>query len=75
MAKIITEYLAGDKTYWQLQAKYGIDFRTIHDWVQKYKGQYSSSKHLSKSNQIRSNQPNRVASRRSKIITIRIRKL
>ena len=36
--KIIAEYLAGDISYHQLHAKYGVDFRTVHQWVQKYKG-------------------------------------
>ena len=36
--KIIAEYLAGGISYRQLQAKYGADFRTIQQWVQKYKG-------------------------------------
>jgi len=36
--KIIAEYLAGGTSYRQLQAKYGADFRTIQQWVQKYKG-------------------------------------
>jgi len=36
--KIIAEYLAGGTTYRKLQAKYGADFRTIQQWVQKFKG-------------------------------------
>ena len=35
---IIAEYLTGDYSYRQLEAKYGIDFRKIHSWVSKYKG-------------------------------------
>jgi len=36
--KIIAEYLAGGTTYRKLQAKYGVDYRNIHQWVQKFKG-------------------------------------
>ena len=35
---IIAEYLAGGITYRKLSAKYGVDFRTIHQWVQKFQG-------------------------------------
>lgn len=35
---IIAEYLAGETTYRALQAKYGCDFRTIHQWVQVFRG-------------------------------------
>ena len=42
--KIIAEYLAGGITYRDLQAKYGIDFRCIHHWVQQFTGKYSGHK-------------------------------
>ena len=35
---IIAEYLTGEKTFRQLAAKHGVDFRTIHYWVSHYKG-------------------------------------
>jgi transposase-like protein len=41
---IIAEYLTGDYTYRQLGAKYGVDFRTIHYWVSKYKGKGTRGK-------------------------------
>ena len=42
--KIISEYLQGRTTYRKLQSKYGIDFRTIHSWVQEYTGKTKSRK-------------------------------
>lgn len=36
--KVISDYLSGGGTYRQLQSKYGIDFRLIHQWVQAFKG-------------------------------------
>jgi transposase-like protein len=35
---IIAEYLTGDTSYRKLGAKYGIDFRRIHNWVSNYQG-------------------------------------
>lgn len=35
---IIAEYLTGGITYRKLQAKYGISFQTIHQWVQVFRG-------------------------------------
>lgn len=35
---IIAEYLAGEISYRKLQAKYGYDFRTIHQWVLAFQG-------------------------------------
>lgn len=35
---IIAEYLTGEYSYRQLGNKYGIDFRKIHSWVNRYKG-------------------------------------
>ena len=34
---IIAEYLTGDLTYRKLELKHGIDFRTIHSWVTKFR--------------------------------------
>ena len=35
---IIAEYLMGETTYRKLEKKYGIDFRVVHSWVTKFKG-------------------------------------
>lgn len=35
---IIAEYLLGEKSYRQLGAKCGIDYRIIHSWVRKFQG-------------------------------------
>ncbi len=45
---IIAEYLTGDYSYRQLGAKYGIDFRKIHNWVSKYKGKIKPTKKQAK---------------------------
>lgn len=42
--KIIAEYLAGGITYRKLQAKYGVDYRQIHHWVQNFTGKYRGHK-------------------------------
>lgn len=44
--KIVSEYLAGGITYRQLQAKHGVDYRTIHHWVQQFTGKYTSGNNL-----------------------------
>ena len=36
--EIIAEYLVGNTSFRKLGIKFGIDFRTIHSWVMKYKG-------------------------------------
>ena len=36
--RIITEYLTTEISFRSLGQKYGIDFRMIHEWVQRYKG-------------------------------------
>ncbi len=46
---IIAEYLTGEKTFRQLAAKYGVDFRTIHYWVSSYKGKIKPKPKLPKS--------------------------
>ena len=46
--QIISDYLTGGGTYRQLQAKYGIDFRLIHQWMQAFKGSNSKSTKVSK---------------------------
>ena len=40
---IVTEYLLGKATYRELAQKYSIDFRIIHSWVMKFKGNYKTS--------------------------------
>jgi transposase-like protein len=35
---IITEYLTSEISFRTLGQKHGIDFRMIHEWVQRYKG-------------------------------------
>jgi transposase-like protein len=35
---IITEYLTSEISFRALGQKHGIDFRLIHQWVQRYKG-------------------------------------
>jgi transposase-like protein len=35
---IISEYLTSEISFRALGQKYGIDFRMIHQWVQRYKG-------------------------------------
>lgn len=41
--KIIADYFSGGVTFRELQAKYGVDYRTIHGWVQQFKGNYASA--------------------------------
>lgn len=36
--QVISDYLSGGGSYRQLQAKYGVDYRRIHQWVQSFKG-------------------------------------
>lgn len=36
--QVIADYLSGGGTYRQLQGKYDIDFRLIHQWVQDFRG-------------------------------------
>jgi len=49
--KLVADYLSGGGTYRQLQGKYGIDFRLIHQWVQAFKGNSKKPlKRVSKNN-------------------------
>ncbi|MFN4083870.1 MAG: helix-turn-helix domain-containing protein [Bacteroidia bacterium] len=41
--RVISDYLSGGGTYRQLQAKYGISFQLIHQWVQDFKGRGTKS--------------------------------
>jgi len=40
---IVAEYLLEKATYRQLGKKYDIDFRIIHSWVMKFKGNHKPS--------------------------------
>lgn len=42
--RVISDYLSGGVTYRQLQGRYGIDFRLIHNWVQAFKNSNISKK-------------------------------
>jgi len=46
--RVKADYLFGGGTYRQLQVKYGVDFRLIHQWVQTFKGSNSKQKKPSK---------------------------
>lgn len=54
--RVIADYLSGGGTYRQLQAKYGIDFRLIHQWVQAFKGTNTSKKMPSKKQNVKPNE-------------------
>ena len=41
---IITEYLTTEISYRELGEKHGIDFRTIHQWVQRFQGKMRNRK-------------------------------
>lgn len=73
--KIIAEYLAGGITYRQLQAKYGVDFRTIHGWVQQFRGRYSSSKHSPKSKVTKQDPPTEQLPKEVKLLQAELRRL
>jgi uncharacterized protein YjcR len=45
---ITAEYLAGETTYRKLQAKYGCDLRTIHQWCRHSRAKSESEKRLRK---------------------------
>lgn len=51
--RVIADYLSGGGTYRQLQGKYGIDFRLIHQWVQVFKGANAVSKKPSKGQDVK----------------------
>lgn len=51
--RVIADYLSGGGTYRQLQGKYGIDFRLIHQWVQAFKDTNTSKKMVSMISAIR----------------------
>ena len=45
---IIAEYLLGEKSYRQLGLQHSIDFRLIHWWVTKFKGNLMSKQNSKK---------------------------
>lgn len=46
---IITEYLTTDISFRTIGKKYGIDYRMIHEWVQRYKGKMKNKPNKPKS--------------------------
>lgn len=54
--RVIADYLSGGGTYRQLQEKYGIDFRLIHQWVQVFKDSNTSKKKPSKQENVKPNE-------------------
>lgn len=54
--RVIADYLSGGGTYRQLQGKYGIDFRLIHQWVQAFKETNTSKKMASKKENVKCNE-------------------
>ena len=73
--KIIAEYLAGGITYRKLQAKYGVDFRTIHSWVQQFRGRYNTSNKPAKSKAVKQSQPTEPLPKEVKLLQAELRKL
>jgi transposase-like protein len=51
--RVIADYLSGGVTYRQLQGKYGIDFRLIHQWVQAFKDTHTSKNKPSKKENVK----------------------
>jgi transposase-like protein len=51
---IITEYLTSEISFRALGQKHGIDFRMIHQWVQRYKGKMKNKPDKPKKNVISS---------------------
>jgi transposase-like protein len=54
--RVIADYLSGRGTYRQLQRKYDIDFRLIHQWVQAFKGTNTSKKMPAKKQNVKPNE-------------------
>ncbi len=54
--RVIADYLSGAGTYRQLQGKYGVDFRLIHQWVQAFKGSNTNHKKPSKQKDVKPNE-------------------
>ena len=73
--KIIAEYLAGGISYRELQAKYGVDFRTIHGWVQQFRGRYTTSNKPAKSKVSKPNQTTEQHPKEVKLLQAELRRL
>ena len=73
--KIIAEYLAGGISYRELQAKYGVDFRTIHGWVQQFRGRYTNSNKPAKSKVSKPNQSTEPLPKEVKLLQAELRRL
>jgi transposase len=73
--KIISEYLAGGISYRQLQTKYGVDFRTIHAWVQQFRGRYTTSKKPAKLKEAKQSQPIEPLPKEVKLLQVELRRL
>lgn len=54
--QVIADYLSGGGTYRQLQRKYGIDFRLIHQWVQLFKDSNTTKKKPSEKESVNPNE-------------------
>lgn len=54
--RVIADYLSGAGTYRQLQGKYGVDFRLIHQWVQAFKDCNTSKKMPAKKKNVKLNE-------------------
>lgn len=52
---IITEYLTTEITYRELGKKHGLDFRTIHAWVQRFQGKMRNRKPYQKPSKVTGN--------------------
>jgi len=48
---IITEYLTTETSYRELGKKRGVDFRTLHQWVQQYQGKMRNRKREKKTSE------------------------
>lgn len=51
--RVIADYLSGGSSFRQLQGKYGVDFRLIHQWVQAYKGSNTTKRIPSKKEKVK----------------------
>lgn len=54
--RVIADYLSGGGTYRQLQEKYGIDFRLIHQWVRAFKDCSATQKMPAKKKNVKLNE-------------------
>jgi Transposase. len=54
--RVVADYLSGGATYRRLQAKYGISFQLIHQWVQVFKGANTKPMKPSKQKDVKPNE-------------------